>query len=117
MIFSPLVAMIFIYAQIFSTIRKSRRLALTVHRCETTQQARRRNSKALITTLLILGTYTVGWVPSVIQLVMICDGCLIQFAELSRETLIIVVSFTNSLLILKGTYINADEAKTLIIKI
>lgn len=43
----------------------------------------RRNKKAIVTTLFILGSYLIGWMPGVISFMLVCDkDCLIP-----RETL------------------------------
>ncbi|XP_053211849.1 phosphatidylinositol 3-kinase 2-like [Panonychus citri] len=61
------------------------------------------NTKALITSLLILGTYLLCWLPAVTFLILTCsDGCPYSIFNLPRKLLIIISSICNFLVICKA---------------
>lgn len=61
------------------------------------------HKKALITTLLILGTYLLCWMPAVIFFALTCiDGCLYPLLQLSFTKRIIIGFITNGLVIVKA---------------
>lgn len=63
---------------------------------------RTNNKRALITSLLILGTFCIGWLPALILLVLTCsDGCLYSFDDIPSPVLILIAFFCNFLLTLK----------------
>uniref|UniRef100_T1KQ09 G-protein coupled receptors family 1 profile domain-containing protein n=1 Tax=Tetranychus urticae TaxID=32264 RepID=T1KQ09_TETUR len=69
----------------------------------TTVGPTRTNTKALITSLLILGTYLLCWVPAVTFLVLTCqDGCPFSIFAIPRKIVIIISSICNLLVIMKA---------------
>ncbi|XP_022702752.1 alpha-1D adrenergic receptor-like [Varroa jacobsoni] len=69
-----------------------------------TQASRRlQNVKAVYTTLLIIGTYLIGWMPAVFFYVFTCtDSCPFPITEISYRTRISVGILVNALIVLKS---------------
>ena len=63
----------------------------------------KQNIKAAKTTLIIMLTCTIGWLPAVFTHLLIClEGCQYQLQNFSPHTLFIISSISYSLLILKS---------------
>lgn len=61
------------------------------------------HSKALFTTLIILGTYLFCWMPAVVFLALTCvDGCPFPLLSLSSMTRVLISFVCNSLVVLKA---------------
>lgn len=64
----------------------------------------RRNKKAIVTTLFILGSYLIGWMPAVISFMLVCDkDCLISRDTLDFNSIYTVLVFWsfNMLIVIK----------------
>ncbi|KAK3912747.1 Alpha-2C adrenergic receptor [Frankliniella fusca] len=64
----------------------------------------RRNKKAIVTTLFILGSYLVGWMPGVISFMLVCDkDCLIPRDSLPSNSIPTLLIFwsVNMLIVIK----------------
>lgn len=59
--------------------------------------------KALITTLIILGTYLICWMPAVLFLAITCiDGCPFPLYEIPKKTAVVISFISNSLVVMKA---------------
>lgn len=121
--FVPLVLMVFFYTHILFLVRKQQRVWAQLSRSGSTryrgvrsgrhginsqQRQMEGNVKAIHTTLLILGSCVVGWLPAVTTYLIICPtGCLYSGAEFERlrqaniELFFYISWLTNLLIILK----------------
>ncbi|KAJ1524966.1 hypothetical protein ONE63_009819 [Megalurothrips usitatus] len=64
----------------------------------------RRNKKAIVTTLFILGSYLIGWMPGVISFMLVCDkDCLIPRDTLDPHSIRTLLVFwcVNMLIVIK----------------
>ncbi|KAL3175116.1 hypothetical protein MRX96_040510 [Rhipicephalus microplus] len=97
--FIPLVLMCFIYTHIFVLVRR--------HQMGTGLSAQipgqlRRSVKAVYTTLLILGTYLIGWMPAVLFYVLTCLDCPLPITSLSFDLRLTFGILTNTLVLIKS---------------
>ncbi|XP_031346455.1 beta-2 adrenergic receptor-like [Photinus pyralis] len=121
--FVPLILMIFCYTHILLLVRKQQKIWSQLSRSGSTryrgvrtnrhginsqQRQMEGNVKAIYTTLFILGSCVVGWLPAVITYLIICPkGCLYSGKELERirteniHMFFYISWFTNVLIILK----------------
>ncbi|RLU18879.1 hypothetical protein DMN91_009237, partial [Ooceraea biroi] len=79
-----------------STIRGR---SLETLRNNTRQMAQ--NVKAVQTTLYILGSFVIGWMPGVMIYVLVCDDCVFQFNLVSARAMFFIYTVINGLIILK----------------
>ncbi|XP_046391716.1 beta-3 adrenergic receptor-like [Ischnura elegans] len=129
--FAPLILMAFIYLHIYCIVRRTQcsrqrsRLGRQLDegsrglvrgsgrdsgrsRSEScrgrTPRARQlaRNWKAVVTTMLILGTYILGWIPAVMLFLLVCDNCVLEFKDPDKRVMLAAYSFANLLIILKS---------------
>ncbi|XP_054168118.1 D(2) dopamine receptor-like [Oppia nitens] len=71
--------------------------------CFRPKQQVHNNTKALTTTLLILGTYLLCWIPAVMYFALTCvNGCPFPILQVNMKLRIIFSFITNSLVILKA---------------
>ncbi|XP_057376999.1 5-hydroxytryptamine receptor 1B-like [Daphnia carinata] len=61
-----------------------------------------RNVKAIITTLLIVGTFILGWMPAVIWFIVYCKDCIVTFESLEPIVTLPIGITVNSLIVLKS---------------
>ncbi|XP_011315081.1 G-protein coupled receptor 12 isoform X1 [Fopius arisanus] len=112
--FGPFVLMVCIYAHIFHIVRKHQasrlrfsRVGLSFRRNgsnkihQNTYHLLAKNIKAIRTTLLILGSFMIGWMPATFLFVFVCDDCLLPFDWISKYPRFLVYSASHCLLILK----------------
>lgn len=121
--FVPLILMVFCYTHILLLVRKQQKVWAQLSRSGSTryrgvrsarhgvnsqQRQMEGNVKAIHTTLLILGSCMIGWLPAVITYLIICPkGCLYSGEEFERIRLANIEMFfyiswlTNVLIILK----------------
>lgn len=95
--FIPLVCMFFTYSHIFVIIRRQQKGFRASH--NSTQL--KGNVKAIVTTLLILGTYVIGWMPGLISYILICSDCAFQGEDFTVESRLSMNVTANTLIILK----------------
>ncbi|XP_065284632.1 adrenocorticotropic hormone receptor-like [Dermacentor albipictus] len=95
---SPLAVMTFIYSHIFVIIRRHRAGLVSFP----SARQLNRNVKAAYTTLWILGTYLVGWMPAVAFIVLTCTDCALPIYDLPMRTRMTLGILTNALIISKG---------------
>jgi hypothetical protein len=95
--FGPLMIMGVIYVHIFIIVRRHQASRL---RFQNSQQLAR-SVKAIKTTVLILGTYIVGWMPAVLISCLVCADCIYPFNVASPVTMFSIHSTCNLLIILK----------------
>lgn len=72
--------------------------------CVTGSPQFRRNKKAIVTTLYILGSYLIGWMPAVISFMLVCDKeCVIPRETLAYDSVYTVLVFWsfNMLIVIK----------------
>lgn len=116
--FGPFVLMVCIYTHIFFIVRKHQALRLRFSqigssfrsnencaRVNNSFQQMAKNVKAIHTTLYILGSFVIGWMPATILFVLVCKDCLLKFNGLSANMIFIIYFIANFLIILK-TLIN-----------
>ncbi|XP_054720417.1 adrenocorticotropic hormone receptor-like [Uloborus diversus] len=96
--FVPLLLMSAMYAHMFVVVRRHQNGLV---QCPSSRQLHK-NVKAIITTLLILGTYILGWMPGVIFFVLTCLDCPIPFPQIPIPTRVPVLIFINSMIVAKS---------------
>ncbi|OWA52231.1 hypothetical protein BV898_16690 [Hypsibius exemplaris] len=77
--FIPVTLMSVVYVHVFIVLYFHRKRLLSLDVTGSNNDEKRRmqsNTKALVTTLIILLTYLIGWLPAVINYVLVCDGCI-----------------------------------------
>jgi hypothetical protein len=60
-----------------------------------------RNVKAIYTTLFILGSYIIGWMPAVLSYLLFCEDCLFHFTTLDMFVMFFIYTAVNLLVIFK----------------
>ena len=95
--FVPLICMFFAYSHIFIIVRQHQRGSL---RSQNSSQLKS-SVKAVVTTLLILGTYILCWMPAVITFILICFDCTLHPRQLHWRTHLDLAITTNTLVVLK----------------
>ncbi|XP_017776205.1 PREDICTED: trace amine-associated receptor 2-like [Nicrophorus vespilloides] len=115
LLFVPLILMVLFYTHILFMVRKQQKLWAQLSRsgskkskgtCKSQQQRRTMegNVKAICTTLLILGSCLVGWMPATLTFLLICDeGCVYLRDDISISPTFqfMIPWMCNTLLILK----------------
>ncbi|CAL1293408.1 unnamed protein product [Larinioides sclopetarius] len=96
--FVPLVLMCGMYTHMFILVRKHQRGLLQ----SPSSRQLHKNVKATITTLLILGTYILGWMPAVLYFVLTCLDCPMPFSEIPLRIRILTGIFVNSMIVVKS---------------
>jgi hypothetical protein len=109
--FAPLLLMFVIYMHIFSIVRRHQvnRLRLSQmnhgsrHRSSSGSgsQQMTRSVKAIHTTLFILGSYIVGWMPAVLSYLLVCEDCLFHFKAFNKSVMFSIYTIVNLLVIFK----------------
>ncbi|XP_003741453.1 adrenocorticotropic hormone receptor-like [Galendromus occidentalis] len=97
----PLIIMTVLYIHIFITVKRNHSGFLMGQKNQAGNQHIKRNVKAVITTLLILGTYLIGYMPAVVFYVLTCDECLCPLSKLSGRTVTVFGVLTNCLIFVK----------------
>lgn len=79
-------------------------VALAAASCKREQSTRRQpNTKALVTTLLILGTYLISYAPTIVLNMLTCvDGCVLPMTQISFARRLVLNSICSFLLIIKA---------------
>ena len=95
--FVPFACMVVAYTHIFIIVRQHQTGALRNH--STTQL--NKNVKAVVTTLLILGTYVLGWMPAVLNFILFCEDCAAGHMPLGHRAHLALNILVNTLVILK----------------
>ncbi|XP_043236603.1 adrenocorticotropic hormone receptor-like [Amphibalanus amphitrite] len=95
--FVPLICMFFAYTHIFIMVRQHQRGSL---RNQNSSQLKS-SVKAVVTTLLILGTYILCWMPAVVTFILICYDCSMHPRQLHWRTHLEMAITTNTLVVLK----------------
>ncbi|XP_054710938.1 adrenocorticotropic hormone receptor-like [Uloborus diversus] len=96
--FVPLFLMSAMYVHMFVVVKKHQRGVLQLH----SGRQLHKSVKAIITTLLILGTYTLGWMPAVLYFVLTCLDCPVPFTQIHLWVRIPVGIITNSMIVIKS---------------
>ncbi|XP_015517077.1 lysophosphatidic acid receptor 1-like [Neodiprion lecontei] len=110
--FGPFLLMVCIYTHIFCIVKRHQASRLkfsragSVHRGpnslrQNSSQQMARNVKAIHTTLYILGSYVVGWMPGTILYILACDDCLLNLDWVTGRAKFLVYNAVNCLIILK----------------
>ncbi|XP_067203754.1 trace amine-associated receptor 4-like isoform X2 [Linepithema humile] len=112
--FGPFVVMTCIYIHIFYIVKRHQAMRLRfcgaesfirVNTSEVTRNNNRRmarNIKAINTTLYILGSFIIGWMPGVIMFMLFCEDCVWQLKNvISMNIAFIIYTIINFLIILK----------------
>ncbi|XP_059470314.1 melanocortin receptor 5-like [Neocloeon triangulifer] len=97
MFFTPLIIMGVIYCHIFVIVKRHQ---ASRRRFQNSNQLAR-SVKAVKTTVLILGTYVVGWMPAVLVYCLVCADCLYHFTAADRITMFVLYTTVNFMYILK----------------
>ncbi|XP_065338945.1 melanocortin receptor 5-like [Cloeon dipterum] len=97
MFFTPLLIMGAIYCHIFIIVRRHQ---ASRRRFQNSNQLAR-SVKAVKTTVMIMGTYVVGWMPAVLVFCLVCADCVYHFDTASRVTMLYIYTTINFLYILK----------------
>ncbi|GIX78082.1 g_PROTEIN_RECEP_F1_2 domain-containing protein [Caerostris extrusa] len=108
MFFFPLVLMTLMYSHMFVVVRQHQKGLL---HCPSTRQLHK-NVKAIITTLLILGTYILGWMPAVLFFVLTCLDCSVPFTTIPLNLRVPVGIFINSMIVAKSFCGSSDIRST-----
>lgn len=58
--------------------------------------------QAVITTLLIVGTFILGWIPAVVWFIIYCEDCIITFGSIPSTVTLPIGITVNSLIVLKS---------------
>ncbi|CAL8107367.1 unnamed protein product [Orchesella dallaii] len=95
--FAPLILMSFIYIHIFIIVRNHHTHR---QRYQNTQQLKR-NVKAVLTTMLVLGTYVIGWMPATLYSLIACSDCVYKPESLPNAVRYSMGFIGNFLVILK----------------
>ena len=95
--FVPLACMVVAYTHIFIIVRQHQTGALRNHNATQLNK----NVKAVVTTLLILGTYVFGWMPAVLNFILFCADCSAGLMPLGRRPHLVLNIVVNTLIILK----------------
>ncbi|KAF8763763.1 Beta-4C adrenergic receptor like protein [Argiope bruennichi] len=96
--FVPLILMSIMYIHMFITVKRHQ-LGVLQHQ---TGRQLHKSVKAVITTLLILGTYVVGWMPAVLFFVLTCLDCPIPVTQIQLWVRVYVAIFINSMIVVKS---------------
>lgn len=96
--FIPLLPMIVMYSHIFMIVKRHQR-GLSKY---SSDPSLKKNIKATVTTLLILGTYILGWVPAVLFYVVVCTNCTVHPDRISRDNMAAISIVANCLVLLKS---------------
>ncbi|EFN88898.1 Trace amine-associated receptor 4 [Harpegnathos saltator] len=111
--FGPFALMVCIYVHIFCIVKKHQATRLRFRRTgssfrprasealRSTSRQMAKNVKAVHTTLFILGSFLIGWMPGVIMYMLVCEDCLLQFNWLSGHSTFFIYTIINCLIILK----------------
>ena len=97
----PLIIMTVLYIHIFITVKRNHSGFLMGQKNQPGNQHIKRNVKAVITTLLILGTYLIGYMPAAIFYVLTCNECPCPLSKLSHRTRVVFGVSTNCLIFVK----------------
>ncbi|XP_076321122.1 adrenocorticotropic hormone receptor-like [Tachypleus tridentatus] len=92
----PLLLMTAVYIHIFLIVRQHQRLQVSSF-CQFN-----RNVKSVVTTLLIIGTYFVCWVPALLYFAVTCLDCIVPHTSIPEHIRLPVGIVANSLIILKS---------------
>ncbi|XP_037081108.1 melanocyte-stimulating hormone receptor-like [Pollicipes pollicipes] len=95
--FVPLGCMFFTYSHIFVIIRQHQKGIL---RYQNSSQLKS-SVKAIVTTLLILGTYILGWMPGLLTYILICADCAFHARDLGLQAQLGMTITANTLIVLK----------------
>ncbi|XP_035701614.1 uncharacterized protein LOC118433617 isoform X2 [Folsomia candida] len=95
--FAPLFLLSLIYIHIFLIVRSHQTNRLRYQ----SSQALRKNVKAALTTVLILGTYIVGWMPATLYNIIACEDCIISLSDVPPKYRYAIGITVNVLVILK----------------
>lgn len=99
--FAPLIIMTILYIHIFVTVKRNHSGFLQGHKNQAGSQHIKRNVKAIITTLLILGTYIIGYLPATIFYAITCHECPLPLASMTNRTKITLAMITTTLVLVK----------------
>ncbi|KAG5334719.1 OCTB1 protein, partial [Acromyrmex charruanus] len=98
LVFWPFILMVYIYIHILYIVKRHQTIRLRFYEAGSPAQIRAalrknsnirqmtRNFRAVHTTLYILGSFVVGWMPAVITFVLVCDDCILQLNKVSIAT-------------------------------
>ncbi|XP_043286249.1 trace amine-associated receptor 4-like [Venturia canescens] len=119
--FAPFLLMVCIYFHIFCIVRKHQASRLRFRRAgssfrrndgdktereeHSASQQMARNVKAINTTLFILGSFVIGWMPATFLYIFVCEDCPLKFDWIDDEAKFFINIVSNCLIILK-TLIN-----------
>ncbi|XP_015912250.1 adrenocorticotropic hormone receptor-like [Parasteatoda tepidariorum] len=96
--FVPLLFMSVMYLHMFIVVKRHQRGVLQLP----TGRQLHKSVKAIITTLLILGTYVVGWMPAVLFFVLTCLDCPVPYTQIQLWVRVPVSIFINSMIVIKS---------------
>ncbi|XP_025266717.1 trace amine-associated receptor 2-like [Camponotus floridanus] len=114
--FVPFGLMVCIYIHIFCIVKKHQATRMrfrtagfsirrrTAEAMRNSSNHMTRNVKAIHTTLYILGSFLIGWMPAVIIFMLVCIDCMFQL-NVSKQIEFLIYAVINGLIILK-TLIN-----------
>lgn len=108
----PLIVMFFAYLRIFYVLHKQPNFERALkNNCDSKSNQEYKNNvdnwksyrKTMITSLIIVGTYLICWMPNISWIVFSCvDGCPFPIIEQSMTTRASLGFFTNSLVVIKA---------------
>lgn len=96
--FVPLILMSVMYMHMFVVVKQHQRGVLHVP----SSRQLHKSVKAIITTLLILGTYLLGWMPAVMYFILTCLDCPVPFTQIPLWVRVPVGIFINSMIVIKS---------------
>ncbi|KAG8178473.1 hypothetical protein JTE90_024633 [Oedothorax gibbosus] len=96
--FVPLILMSVMYVHMFIVVKRHQRGVLQLP----SGRQLHKSVKAIITTLLILGTYVMGWMPAVLFYILTCLDCPVPITEINLWVRVYVAIFINSMIVVKS---------------
>lgn len=96
--FVPLILMSVMYVHMFVVVKRHQRGVLQLP----SGRQLHKSVKAIITTLLILGTYVMGWMPAVLFYVLTCLDCPVPVTQINLWVRVYVAIFINSMIVVKS---------------
>ncbi|VDP22089.1 unnamed protein product [Soboliphyme baturini] len=95
---------VFYVAVVVILAKSERRFAHS--RAHADEKQLRRNRRTLVTTLIIVGTFLVGWMPVSMIFVLTCETCALPYSATSAHSLVFFTSVLANLCILLKSLVN-----------
>ncbi|VDP43019.1 unnamed protein product [Soboliphyme baturini] len=100
-----IVMMSLLYIAVLVFLNKEAKKFLIKQHCSNSQRIRRMRN-TLVTTLIIWGTFVVGWIPTSLIFVLTCSTCLFPYSQTSAYNVVFFISILANLCILLKSLVN-----------